>query len=287
MITLRNGHTFEYMTASGAMGFEGRGWPWEAPFRWVGLLDPTQFTVVLKTITKSRLIGNGMRSVRLIKGGTVNAVGLTNPGFWGWLEDHSSYVDRNTNPLISLLGTPTEIEEMLSEDIFLNMLEDGRLTGIELNGSCPNFCHVNDDAIIEECKIINKIVPNVPLILKIGAGQDYLRIVTKAKNYIDAVSVNSVPWKIVFPDKKSPLDHLGGGGVSGYAAQKVNWQILKDLVGLNTVPVIGCDVWNGLQDLYALRRIGVGAISFGAVFIIYPWYPNSLLIQDKKNSNNV
>lgn len=33
MIELSNGHRFEFVAASGALAFDGRGWPWEWPLR--------------------------------------------------------------------------------------------------------------------------------------------------------------------------------------------------------------------------------------------------------------
>ncbi len=36
MITLSNGHKFEYMAASGALGFDGKGWLHERLFLVIG-----------------------------------------------------------------------------------------------------------------------------------------------------------------------------------------------------------------------------------------------------------
>jgi dihydroorotate dehydrogenase len=279
MITLRNGHSFEYMTASGAMGFSGQGWPWEAPFRWIGLLDPTQFTVVIKTLTWEPRVGNGMKSVRILDRGTVNAVGLTNPGFRKWVSKYGWKLDPRINPIVSILGTPDEIEEMIAD--IRQLYNAGIIKGIEVNGSCPNFCKMNDDDIIEGCQRFSKHEPDVPVILKVGAGQDYLTIVKKAAPYIDAVSINSVPWRILYPDKVSPLEHLGGGGVSGGEAQRINWTIIKDLVKLDKIPIIGCSVWAN-HDLPDLRAIGAKAISFGAIFMTTPWVPNAMIKRDKE-----
>src|SRR3990167_3064599 len=85
MIRFSNGHTFEYIVASGALSFDGKGWSWEQPWRWIGLLDPTLFTSVTKTLTLQSTKGNlrwynPFRCLRLVRGGVVNAVGLSNPG---------------------------------------------------------------------------------------------------------------------------------------------------------------------------------------------------------------
>ena len=58
MIRLSNGREFEYMAASGALAYDGRGWWWEWPLRWCGLLDPSLFTIVTKTLTRHPRRGN-------------------------------------------------------------------------------------------------------------------------------------------------------------------------------------------------------------------------------------
>ena len=58
MLTLSNGHSFTFMAASGALAFDGEGWPWEQPLRCLGLLDPSLFTIVTKTLTRHPRKGN-------------------------------------------------------------------------------------------------------------------------------------------------------------------------------------------------------------------------------------
>ena len=79
MISLSNGHTFEYMIASGALGFDGKGWIWERPLVRLGLIKPELFTVVIKTLTRNPRPGNlrwwkPWTCVRLISGGSVNKI---------------------------------------------------------------------------------------------------------------------------------------------------------------------------------------------------------------------
>ena len=105
MIRLSNGHTFSYIAASGALAYDGSGWPWEYPLRWMGLVDPRLFTVVTKTLTYLPRKGNLLwyapwRCVRLVKEGTVNAIGLTNPGFRWWCKRIGPRVDRSNIPII-------------------------------------------------------------------------------------------------------------------------------------------------------------------------------------------
>jgi len=139
MIELSNGHKFEYMAASGALAFDGKGWPWEWPLRWLRILDPALFTVVIKTLTFKPRKGNlrwynPFGCIRLIKGGTLNAVGLTNPGIESWCRKIGPQINSRKIPLVGsiLSDVPEELAKMAI------MLNDFDLVALEINASCPN-----------------------------------------------------------------------------------------------------------------------------------------------------
>lgn len=283
MIKLSNGHEFEYMAASGALAFDGKGWPWEWPLRWMGLLDPSLFTVVIKTLTYKPRKGNlrwynPFGCVRLIKGGTVNSVGLTNKGYQWWCSKIGSKISKD----MSLAGSifcedPDEVAEMA---LILSAFD---LKALELNASCPNTeggVLDNSETIIK-CCLAAKAVTRLPLILKLSVVHDIVKIIPEVEGIIEAVSINSVPWNIIFPNKKSPLAHLGGGGVSGKAASPFTWDFAEIMASKFSVPVIGPSVWD-FEDIQELRELGSKAISFGSVFIPYPWRPTLFVRRDMR-----
>lgn len=283
MIRFSNGHIFEYMTASGALGFDGKGWPWEQPWRWLGLLDPTLFTSVIKTLTLRPMEGNlrwynPFRCVRLINNGVVNAVGLSNPGVNWWCKKIGPSVNSAKIPLIaSIFGEPEELAEMA------RILNSFDLVGLEINISCPNTETgiLQDTAkVIASCKAV-KSNSSLPLILKMSVTHDVSRIVREAENLVEAISINSVPWAIAFPNRQSPLENLGGGGVSGKAAQQFTWDLVKQLTRLTTISIIGPSVWN-FDDLSKIRNLGAKAISFGSIFMCHPWRPTLYVQKELK-----
>jgi len=90
MIELSNGHKFEYVIASGAMGYYGDGWSfkfWELPLKWFKILDLSEFTIITKTITRFPRDGNGLLKVKLFKNSILNANGLPNMGFYNWISE--------------------------------------------------------------------------------------------------------------------------------------------------------------------------------------------------------
>jgi len=283
MIRLSNGHVFKYMAASGALAFDGLGWPWERPLRWIGLLDETAFTTVIKTLTLKPRRGNlrwynPFGCIRLISGGTLNAVGLTNPGIEWWCREIGPRINSSKAPMMgSILGEPKELALMMG------MLNDFDLVGIEINASCPNTRDdllVNTEKIIESCEVV-KSISRFPVILKLSVVHDIRNIVDGVKGLTEAFSINSVPWPVVFPGQRSPLVHLGGGGVSGKVVQPYTWKLVKELSEMTMVPVIGPSVWN-FEDIANLRDLGAKAISFGSVFLKYPWRPNLFIRKDEK-----
>ncbi len=286
MIELSNKHRFEYMVASGALAFDGEGWFWEKPLKWLGLLDPTLFTVVIKTLTFKPREGNlrwynPFRCIRLIRKGlrvegTLNSVGLTNKGYLWWCHE----VGPNVSKKMSLVGSIfcEDPEEVLEMCLALNPFD---FVAIELNASCPNTesgVLENTEKIVDCCKKA-KDYSRFPLILKLSVIHDVERIIPEVEGIIEAVSINSVPWNIVYPHKKSPLAHLGGGGVSGKVASPYTWDFVEMLAYKFSVPVIGPSVWD-FKDIQGLRDLGAEAISFGSVFLPYPWRPTLFVRRD-------
>ena len=296
MIVFSNGRKARYFIASGALAFDGKGWLWERPLVWLGLIKPKLFTVVLKSLTLEPRKGNlrwwkPWRCVQLIQGGAVNKVGLTNKGFDWWMKKVAPKLDfKGQNIVVSIFGTHEELVTMADR---LNTLD---LTAIEVNVSCPNADHASQAAtIINDCKVVNEVSRH-PIILKVSYDQDYLAIAAGLTGVIEAISINSVRWDIVFPGERSPLWPLeervggGGGGVSGYPAQKFNWSMAFKLAALKTIPVIVPSIM-GKADLLRVEFFGA-AVSFGAIHLpdkgklwtlfTNPCKPTKIVIEDMR-----
>lgn len=284
MINLSNGHCFEYMAASGALGFDGKGWFWERPLKWFGLFDLSLFTVVIKTLTIAPIKEKTsvIRRMRIIPNGVVNAIRLENPGIKWWCEKIGSTVDaRKISLVASIFGELDEIKKMAE------ILNDFDLVGVELNVSCPSTDSdilQNTKKVIMGCEILKKTSRH-PVILKLSVVHEIEKIIREVSDFIEAISINSVPSCIFYRDQKeSPLKVFGGGGVSGKAAQPFTWALAAKLVNLTSIPVIGPSVWD-FEDIAKLRqKIGARAISFGSIFLRYPWRPTLFVKRDLRNS---
>ncbi|OGQ48294.1 MAG: hypothetical protein A3H42_05650 [Deltaproteobacteria bacterium RIFCSPLOWO2_02_FULL_46_8] len=287
MITLSNGYSFEFMAASGTLAFDGRGWPWEQPLRWMGTIKPELFTIVVKSLTLKPRQGNlrwyaPWRCVRLLKEGTVNAVGLTNPGIDEWIKNIYPKIEESPwNFVVSIAGE--NLQEYM--EMTLRLKNCAKLKALEINASCPNSSgelQQNAQAVIDTAQAL-KYVTTCPLILKLSYTHDYVKIAKALENVVEAISINSVPWSAAYPNKKSPLQKLGNGGVSGKMVQKYTWKMVEELSRSTTIPVIGASVWE-YEDLAKLFELGAKAIAFGSLFLRYPWRPTAFVRRWQKQS---
>lgn len=279
MIRLSNGFELEFLTASGALAFDGRGWFWEWPFRWLGLLDPHAFTIVVKTLTLKPRQGNlrwykPWGCVRLIPGGTVNAVGLTNPGIDWWIRTCLPRMQRmGYHPIVSVYP---ETEAEAAE--FASKLKPLSIVGIELNASCPNTGHLTDkvDAVVRMASALQNA--EHPLIVKLSYDQPYVEIAQGLEGIAEAVhAINAVPWKTVFPNQKSPLESLGGGGVSGEPIRAFAREAVANLVQKTRLPIIAGGGIYTLKDVEEFEALGASAFSLGTLFLRHPTMPNRIV----------
>lgn len=281
MIILKNGHSFDFVCASGALAWYGEGWWWEYPLRYLGVIDPTQFTIITKTLTYYPRIGNlkmwcPWRCVRLIKGGVVNAVGLTNPGLEWWFQHIPEPVWQGKwKVIISIMPTTQrEAQQMAS------MLNGAPIVGIELNLSCPNIEHNSDLAYMIYLVQSVKRETKHPIILKLGPADSYLKLCDLLWDTIDAVDlINTVPWHLIHARKPSPLAKYGlEGGVSGMPIRDTARRILEEVKALNlNIPIIAGGGIYSVEEALMRRSLGADAVSLGTIFMRNPWRARSIM----------
>lgn len=280
------GHTFDFCVSSGALAFDGRGWPWEYPFRWLGLIDPKQFVVVAKTVTLKPRVGNlsmlhPWTCVRTLPGmGTTNAVGLTNPGIHHWLEhDYPRAIRKGCRIAASVKPeSPDEAYQIK------RLIRSCEMPFVEINMSCPNVPgHASDDMI----EMLDQFAGSKhPVVLKLSYDQVSREFIEKVDRYVDGYhAINTVPWNLVYPEKKSPIEgykHGLKGGVSGPAILDFAVTSVIKLQSWTDRPVIGGGGIFSLEDVDEFHRAGAEAFSIGTCFLHRPWRPNRIVRQWRK-----
>lgn len=290
MIRLSNGHEFTFACGSGALAFDGRGWWWEHPLRWLGILNPKAFTVVAKTVTWEPKKGNlslltpwtCVRPVSSADGkkiGATNAVGLTNPGIQAWVNDYYPTAKRKGYDIAASVK-PDTVQQAKWMAEWLHNLD---LKYIEVNLSCPNVHKVSDD-IPEMLRMLTLSLH--PVVLKLSLDQvngDFIRQVDK---FVDGYhGINTVEWKTIFPDKKSPIEHYPHslkGGVSGQFITDLAVEAVAKLRMMTEKPIIGGGGIFDLDDVLRFEEAGASAFSIGTCFMLKPWRPNRIVKQYNK-----
>jgi len=287
MIRLNNNYVFDFAVASGALGFDGRGYWWEQPFRWLGQLDPHQFLVITKTLTRHPRKGNlrwwcPWRCVRPVPGGFVNAVGLTNPGLDAWFKRYYHHVV--ADELAIAVSIAPETPDDANWMAWRIMSSDGWqcIKAIELNVSCPNTANAYETCKAAELMVKAMHPAGLPIILKLGYQQPFFKICMDLDGMVSAYDlINTVPWRDVYPCRPSPLAHLGGGGVSG---EPIIYQAIRALrlvkeSGLVKTPIISGGAITDFEQVKLRFKLGADAVAFGSIFLRHPTRPNTIVNQ--------
>lgn len=280
MITLSNGYSFDFCCAAGALGFDGRGYWWEQPFRWLGLLRVDDFTIITKTLTHAPRKGNfrawcPWRSFRFVSGGALNSLGLPNMGYRRWISEVWPWVEMSGRKCIVSIQ-PTSKGEAQEMGAAMDRLW---LQGIEVNLSCPNSTGSYDP--VEITKAVRESTRH-PVIAKLVVNE--LGLIERLSPFVDAFDlINTVPWSQVYPTKPSPLAAAGlTGGVSGLPIVGNARHALVAAKNLTDKPIISGGGIMDLAEVLERERMGASAFSLGTVFLRSPWRPSRIVAGYRK-----
>lgn len=280
MLTLPNGKKIDFLCAAGALGFTGDGYWWEKPFFWMKWIRPEEFTIITKTLTYEPRKGNykwwrPWETFRFVEDGTVNALGLPNPGYKQWVE---YYYPKTRCYKVIVSIAPDSVDKAKEMAGALSTLQD--LVAVEVNVSCPNF-----SPSLEDCNRFSKnlsiaIVETVakhcnhPVIVKMGVPyMDLCRAIDKKVAAFDLI--NSVPWDMVFPKKRSPLTPFQGG-VSGKLIKEHAREALRQVLPITRTPIITGGGIDSLAEVRMRAVMGARAFTFGTLFLRHPSLPNKI-----------
>lgn len=228
-----------------------------------------------------------------IKGMVLNSVGLSGPGAEA-LFGTRRWQLRDDPFFISFMSTEDSPEARLQElaefrDLLKHYLQDmtmfshnGTLrahVGVQINFSCPNV-GLKPEELTGEIQDALDLFDGIdaPIVPKFNAKIPVqIALATAEHRNCDAICVsNAMPWSTMFPDRKSPLEHLGGGGVSGTPIfpRVVSWLESARAEGLSVPLNIGGGIMSR-RDVLALCQAGLDfsrdSIFLGSIAILRPW----------------
>lgn len=242
--------------------------------------------------------------VKPLAGVTLNSVGLSGPGaevlFAKWREAWKRQKIRRG--FISFMSVQDSPGGRLAEaEGFARLFHEFALQvgtmrcGLQVNFSCPNVSLPTEKLVSEVGAILGAFresnVAGVPVIAKFSAATHVGDVVKACQGLrdCDGISVsNTIPWGKL-PDRidwkglfgsdesstarpKSPLAHLGGGGLSGKPLLPVVRDWILDARKLGFIkPIIGGGGILSQRDADVMLDVGADAVELGSVAILRPW----------------
>lgn len=197
-----------------------------------------------------------------INGGLINAMGLPNPS----KDFITELAPVHGKPVIASVfgGSPEEFREVASW--FL-----GRVSGIELNLSCPHAegygaAIGSDPVMVEACtKAVKslgmpvwvKLTPNVTDITECG-------VAAEQGGADGIVAINTVKAMRISTGLRRPVLGNRYGGLSGPAIFPIAVRCVYELYEACRIPVIGCGGVSSAHDVVEMMMAGASAVQVGS-----------------------
>ncbi len=282
MIQAKNGR-ISNIVISTALGLGGRGiFPYTLLPGYRRLLRAareTESSILAKSATRHKRSGN-FRAWnpltwkyirRLPGGGMLNAYGLTNPGAEACAREIQVGATQGLQVIPNLYpefakGTVLAINDTLAAVEIYRRILGPDFWALELNFSCPNSEEAIRDNVAQGLKCsrdVKEKYPGLFLIAKISICHPHEFAQELESLGVQALhAVNTIPFAMIYPQKRSPLAAVGGGGVARRPAFAAALQYNTELRKKVSLPLImGCGVRNR-QDIETYLDIGADAVSF-------------------------
>lgn len=285
---------------AGVQGFFGEGY-WYHRFLKPFGLDFQGLTFVSKTATLYERAGNMplTRSHRprslwpscikldFRRKASINAVGLSNRGLAALIAEGSWQI-REEPFFVSIMSIENtkekrlgELKAMITELSNMQAYSTARF-GLQINLSCPNTGHKTSELLKEASGVLDIALPfNFPTMLKFSIASAPYDAMLEIEPHpaLDAICFSNgiswgwekIDWEKAWGSKKSPLAHLGGGGLSGDPLRPF---VLSYICGLRwrgfKKHINGCGGILRPEHVDKYRDAGADSISFAAAAMLAP-----------------
>ncbi|MGB9131702.1 MAG: dihydroorotate dehydrogenase [Methanosarcina sp.] len=224
--------------------------------------------VVTKSIGPAPKTGHSNPSMVKLECGFLNAMGLPNPSYPGFLQELDIAKKDSDVPVIASIfgGTPSEFVEVAEG------LLPGKPDAFELNVSCPHAegygaAVGSNPCLVEAVTAAVKDVSKVPVWVKLTPNvSDITCIGTAAESGgADAVvAINTVKGMAIDIESGYPVLGNCSGGLSGKAIKPVAVKCVYDLYTALEIPVIGVGGVSSWQDAVEMMMAGAEAVQIGS-----------------------
>ncbi|WP_456420630.1 dihydroorotate dehydrogenase [Thermococcus sp.] len=244
----------------------------KTPEQWIRAHEEGAGGVVTKSIGIEPRKGYDNPTIVELPYGLINAMGLPNPGWKGFLEMVEGYTF-DFPLIVSIFGGSSEEFAFLAEK--LSEVADA----FELNLSCPHAkgygmeIGQNPENVYEVVKavkdatdkpVIAKLTPNIDDITKLGLAAE--------KAGADAVSaINTLKAIAIDVYAKRPILSNRVGGYSGPGVKPVALRAVYDLARTLDIPVMGIGGITTWQDAVEFLLAGASALQIGTAVSLRGW----------------
>jgi dihydroorotate dehydrogenase (NAD+) catalytic subunit len=232
----------------------------------LGEVEGVYGAMLPKTTTPAPRAGNPPPRVAETYAGTVNSIGLQNPGVERFLENLDAF-DIGLPLFVSAAGDTVEEFGALCE----RLGADERISAIELNLSCPNvecggltFCA--GPASVEEVVAVCRRATGKPIFAKLtfeGVVENARAAESAGANALTIM--NTIPALTIDAHRREALVR---GGLSGPAIKPVALRAVYDVSGAVEVPVIGSGGVTSGIDVAEFMLAGATAVQIGTASFV-------------------
>jgi dihydroorotate dehydrogenase (NAD+) catalytic subunit len=224
--------------------------------------------VVTKSIGCMPKKGHPNPSIVQLGCGFLNAMGLPNPSYQGFLQELKIAKKDSGVPVIASIFGGNVVEFMeVAEGLLI-----GKPDAFELNVSCPHsegygVAVGSNPCLVEAITAAVKDIVNVPVWVKLTPNvSDITSIGTAAESGgADAVvAINTLKGMAIDIESGYPILGNRSGGLSGKAVKPVAVKCIYDLYATLKIPVIGVGGVSCWQDAVEMMMAGAAAVQVGS-----------------------
>ena len=224
--------------------------------------------IVVKGISSQPWGGNDTPRMVEVPGGLVNAIGLQNPGFEGFVREYMPFLRQLQTPLIvNIWGRTTEDYA----DIAARFSDVEGVSGLEVNISCPNIKE-GGVAFGTDLKMAAEVIGAVrahtplPIIAKLSPNVSSIAPFARLaeENGANALSlINSYPAMVIDIETRRPVLAHKTGGLSGPAIHPIAVKLVYEAARAVKIPVIGMGGITSAKEALEFIIAGATAVAVG------------------------
>jgi len=231
--------------------------------------------IVVKGISLKPAQGNFLPRMKEVPGGLINAIGLQNPGFDGFVRDYLPFLRQYHTPVIvNIWGHSLEEYAEIAEKFDK---VDG-IHGLELNISCPNIkkggiAFGTDPDMARRVISAVREKTSLPLIPKLSPNVADIAIFARIAQECGANAIsliNSIPAMAIDIESRRPVLANITGGLTGPAIHPIALKLVWEASQAVDLPVIGIGGITSAKEALEFIIAGASAVAIGTATFTEP-----------------